>query len=184
MGLRRGFKAEANRIALRVREKLSLAPIAPIDPILVCKHFDIGLLKLSELDVDVARFLGADRSQFSAVTVPRGHQTAILHNDSHDPKRQRSNICHELAHCFLGHACVPPLTADGERTRDSAQEEEAHFLGGVLLLPDEAAKRIVLRGLRSTACECYGISDEMLNFRLRLSGALAIERRVAQKRWG
>lgn len=184
MEFRRGFKAEANRIALRVREKLALASIDPIDPVAVCKHFDISLLRLSDLDVDVSRFLGSDRSRFSAVTVPRGHQTVIVHNDSHDPCRQRSNICHELAHCFLGHECAPPLTVAGERTRDSGQESEAHFLGGVLLLPDEAAKRIVLRRLRSTACKVYGISEEMLEFRLRLSGALAIERRIAQKRWG
>lgn len=182
MGLRRGFKAEANRISLRVREKLLLSPSDPIDPSAVCKHFDIDLIKLSELSVDATRFLNVNRSSFSAVTVPRAQRTAIVHNDAHHPYRRRSNICHELAHCFLGHEGAPPLTDDGERTRDSGQEEEAHFLGGVLLVPDEAAKRIVLHGLRNNAGKIYGVSEEMLVYRLRLSGALAIERRIAARR--
>jgi Zn-dependent peptidase ImmA (M78 family) len=182
VGLRRGFKAEANRVSLRVRAKLSLAQIDPIDPASVCKHFDINLIKLSELSIDATRFLQIDQSSFSAVTVPRGHRRAIVHNDSHGPVRQRSNICHELAHCFLGHECAPPLTADGDRTRDSEQEAEAHFLAGVLLIPDDAAKRIVLRGLGDTARNIYGISAEMLEYRLRVSGAIAIGRRVAAKR--
>ena len=69
MAFRRGFKAEANRIALRVRAQMDLSPIAPIDPALVCAHFDIVLLKLSELDCDARRFLGVDQAAFSAVTV-------------------------------------------------------------------------------------------------------------------
>ncbi len=182
MGLRRGFKAEANRISLRVRGKLSLASSDPIDPAAICRHFDIDLIKLSELPLDATRFLRAEKSSFSAVTVPCGHRRAIVHNDAHVPYRQRSNICHELAHCFLGHECAPPLMDTGERTRDSEQEAEAHFLGGVLLVPDEAAKRIVLRGLRSDACRIYGVSDEMLEYRLQVSGAIAIERRIAAKR--
>jgi Zn-dependent peptidase ImmA (M78 family) len=140
------------------------------------------LMMLSELSVDAARFLDIDRSSFSAVTVPRGHRTAIVHNDAHHLYRRRSNICHELAHCFLGHEGSPPLTDDGERTRDSEQEAEAHFLGGVLLVPDEAAKRIVLHGLRSNAGKIYGVSEEMLVYRLRISGALTIERRIAARR--
>lgn len=182
MGFRRGFKANANRISVRVREKLSLAPSDPIDPAVVCRHFEIDLIKLSSLSLDARRFLQFDQTSFSAVTVPRGHRTAIVHNDSHSPYRQRSNICHELAHCFLGHECAPPLTKNGERTRDSEQEAEAQYLGGVLLIPDEAAKRIVFRGLRGTACGLYGVSEDMLEYRLRVSGALAIGRHVSARR--
>ena len=92
MGFRRGFKAEANRISLRVRAKLALTNSDPIDPADVCRHFDIDLIELSTLSVDAMRFLQADQSSFSAVIVPRGHRTAIVHNDAHHPFRQRSNI--------------------------------------------------------------------------------------------
>jgi hypothetical protein len=101
---RRGFKAEANRISLRVREQMGLGPLDPIDE--VCAHFDIVLMKLSELGCDAGAFLGTESSSFSAVTVPCGPTTAIVHSDSHHPHRQRSNICHELGHCFLGHQCA------------------------------------------------------------------------------
>ena len=157
---------------------MGLLPIEPIDPVLICAHFDILLLKLSELDCDVSRFLGVDRSAFSAVTVPNGAATAIVHNDTHHLFRQRSNICHELAHCFLGHECTPPLTEDGERAHDGGVEAEANFLAGALLIPNEAALHIVRNGLTPSAQTLYGVSQPMLEFRLRVSGAYTINSRL------
>jgi IrrE N-terminal-like domain len=180
LAFRRGFKAEANRISLRVREQMGLRPIDPIDPAKVCAHFDIVLLKLSELDCDSSSFLGASRSSFSAVTVPCGWQTAIVHNDSHHDYRQRSNICHELAHCFLGHQCTPPLTESGERARDGGIEAEANFLAGALLIPNEAALHIIRQRLVSVAQGIYGVSQPMLDYRLRVSGAHTIHSRSVQ----
>jgi hypothetical protein len=177
LGFRRGFKAEANRIAIRVREKLGLRPIDPIDPVEMCAEFDIDLIKLSELECDCSSFLDRDSSSFSAVTVPRGLRVAIVHNDTHNPSRQRSNICHELAHCFLGHECAPPLTSNGERTRNSGIEAEANFLAGTLLITNEAAVYIVRAGLVNVAQGLYGVSQVMLDFRLRVSAAYTIQNR-------
>jgi Zn-dependent peptidase ImmA (M78 family) len=176
LSFRRGFKAEANRIALRIREQMSLSPLAPIDPVEVCARFDIQVIRLSELD-NSSPFLGRSNSAFSAVTVPCGWHTAIVHNDSHHPYRQRSNICHELAHCFLGHECTPPLTESGERARDGGMEAEANYLAGTLLVTNEAAKHVVRQGLISEAQRMYGISGPMLNYRLPVSGAHTIHRR-------
>jgi hypothetical protein len=150
LGFARGFKAEANRIALRVRAQMALNPIDPIDPIVICEHFDIGLIRLSELDPQ-SIFLADENSCFSAVTVPCGFTTAIVHNDSHHAYRQRSNICHELAHCFLGHKYTSPLTPSGERARDGGIEAEANFLAGALLVSNEAAIHIVRAGLVAQA---------------------------------
>ena len=181
MKFRRGFKAEANRIALRVRERMELEAIDPIDPEAVCAHFDIKLICLRDLDSDCP-FLH-NTSSFSAVTVPHGKEIAIVHNDAHHPHRQRSNICHELAHCFLGHRCTPPLTEDGKRLHDGGIEAEAGFLAGALLIPNEAAIYIVREGLVSQAQRIYGVSAAMLTYRLRISGAHLIhERRMRQVR--
>jgi Zn-dependent peptidase ImmA (M78 family) len=175
---RRGFKAEANRIALQIREGMGLRNIDPIDPAEICMRFDIQLIPLSNI-APGSVFLGGDGSSFSAVTVPSGHQTAIVHNDSHHPNRRRSNVCHELAHLFLGHKGTPPLSVDGERARDGGIEKEANFLAGALLIPNEAAIHIVTTGLASTANRIYGVSAAMLTFRLRVSGAHRIyERRL------
>ncbi len=179
MGFRRGFKSEANRIAIRVREKMGLTALDPLDPVKVCAKFEIELIKLSELECDCSLFLVRDTSAFSAVTIPCGLRTAIVHNDTHHPYRQRSNICHELAHCFLGHRCTPPLTSSGERNRDGGIEAEANFLAGTLLITNEGAIHIVSRGLVSEAQSIYGVSAPMLDYRLRVSGAYTIHRRWA-----
>lgn len=176
MALRRGIKAEANRIALRIRDRMGLRPTDPLDPFEVCTHLDIPVIRLSEID-SCSPFLRGESSAFSAVTVPCGHETAIVHNDSHHPYRQRSNICHELAHCFLGHECTPPLTENGERVRDGGIEGEANFLAGSLLIPNEAALHIVRNGLAPSAQRLYGVSQPMLTYRLRVSGAHTIYQR-------
>ena len=181
MPFRRGFKAEANRIALRVREQLSLDAKAPIDPFAVCELYEIPVFKLSEVSPD-SPFLRQAQSEFSAVTVPSGFHTAIVHNDSHHPYRQRSNVCHELAHCFLGHECAPPLTDEGTRSRDSGIEAEANFLAGALLIPNEAAIHILLNGNRFEAERIYGVSNDMLTYRLRVSGAQTILKRMGGPR--
>jgi hypothetical protein len=155
---------------------MGLSAIDPIDPAAVCAHFDIKLLRLSEV-APHSPFLCDDNSVFSAVTVPRGHKIAIVHNDSHHPYRQRSNICHELGHCFCGHECAPPLTPEGERARDSGIEAEANFVGGALLITNEAANYIVREGLISKAQGLYGVSSAMLSYRLRVSGAHTIHGR-------
>lgn len=182
MKFRRGFKANANRIALRVRHSMGLDALAPIDPAEVCAWYDLKLVRLSELGCSCPTLLGEDQSSFSAVTVPIGFMTAIVHNDSHHPYRQRSNICHELAHCFLGHQCTPPLTPAGERAHDGGVEAEANFLAGTLLIPNEAAIYIVQKGLTSIAQGLYGVSRPMLDYRLRISGALAIQQRRLSSR--
>ena len=176
MALRRGFKAHANRIALRIREQLQLAHTDPLDPWCVCQHFDIPVLKLSELldeegELPGRHFLYDRPDEFSAVVVGLACGRVIVYNDSHKLPRQRSNLTHELAHCFLGHPLVPPLNEDGTRNRESEIEEEASFLGGALLIPNEAANHIVASGLGASAATIYGVSAEMLQYRIRVSGA-------------
>jgi Zn-dependent peptidase ImmA (M78 family) len=174
---RHGFKAQANRIALRIREKMGLEDIAPINPEDICKRLEIELIEMTKLGCDVSAFCGTDSSCFSAVTVPMGHKLAIVHNDTHHRNRQRSNICHELAHWFLGHKGAPPLLENGERSHDGQIEGEANFLAGCLLIPNEAAVHIVGSGLKLQAMTIYGVSSQMLDFRLRMSGAYTIQKR-------
>lgn len=85
---------------------------------------------------------------------------------------------HELGHAFLGHKTTPLLTGDGERQFDQLVEAEAQFLGGTLLIPNETAYYIARHRLEPTAVQTYGVSEQMLSYRLRVSGAT---KRVA--RW-
>ncbi|MGI4800249.1 MAG: ImmA/IrrE family metallo-endopeptidase [Janthinobacterium lividum] len=157
-----------------------------MDPWSVCDHFDVEVIKLSELLGEGgtrlgSHFLDVDTDVFSAVVIPRGMRTAIVHNDAHAPVRQRSNLFHELSHLFLGHPVKPLLSADGSRDRDGAVEEEAAFLGGCLAIPNEAACHIVDSGMQSAAAKTYCVSSSMLTYRLRVSGAFQIAARRASK---
>ena len=183
--MRRGFKADANRIAVKVRAGLGLGPACPIDPWTVCVHFEIDVWPLSELADPSGgqvghHFLHVDTESFSAVTVHHASRRVIVHNDSHHHVRQRSNLTHELAHCFLGHALTGAFKPDGNRDRNPLIEEEAAFLGGSLLITNEAAHRIVASGNLDAARSAYGVSRQMLEFRLRMSGAHTVAGRRKQ----
>jgi len=187
MTFRRGFKTQANSIAVGIRADLGLGPTSPLDPWAVCDHLEVVVLKLSELTGADRRqvgrhFLHAGRESFSAVVVPRGIRTAIVYNDSHAPVRQRSSLFHELSHLFLGHLIRPLLATDGTRDRDGTVEDEAAFLGGCLLITNEAAHHILSSGIRATAAAFYQVSEVMLNYRLGVSGANHVAARRANKR--
>jgi Zn-dependent peptidase ImmA (M78 family) len=65
---------------------------------------------------------------------------------------------------------------------DGGIEAEANFLAGCLLLPNEAAIHVLMNGLKSRASSIYGISNPMLEYRLRVSGAHAIYERTSRRR--
>jgi Zn-dependent peptidase ImmA (M78 family) len=70
-----------------------------------------------------------------------------------------------------------PQTKKGERARDGGIEAEANHLAGTMLIPNEAAIYMVSHGLVSQAKIIYGVSEPILNYRLRVSGAHRIQER-------
>lgn len=183
MSLRRGFKAEANRTSLRLRASLGLAPHAPIDLDIAAEHLDVrivGLISLADECEDQVRQLTLiDQGAFSAATLLVGNERRIIvHNDSHSRARQRSNIAHEVAHVILKHAFTLPIDPTGCRNLDRDIEDEANWLGGAILIPDEAALHIVREVMDSrTACMEYDVSAPLLRMRINASGALIRMRR-------
>lgn len=182
MGLRRGFKSEANWYAREIRRELGLAPHSRLCPQQLADHLDFPLIPLSaylDHEPEAVGYFRSARGQgeFSAITLFDAGRGVIVHNDSHDPKRQAANIAHELAHRLLMHPPLPPIGADGSRHYDPVQEAEANWLGPALLISDEAALLIVRRRYTlQQASELYGVSIELVRFRLNVSGA---SRRVA-----
>ncbi len=174
--LRWGFKTEANEIARQVRSELGLTSTSPLDPRRLANHLEVpvwGFAAISEQCPEAIRyFSGPGASEFSAVTVFHGPTRVIVHNDTHVSGRQASNLAHELAHALLLHPPTPPLTELRLRTIDRALEAEADWLGGALLLPDEATLWIARRGLADeVAAEHFGVSLPMLRFRMNVCGA-------------
>ena len=102
----------------------------------------------------------------------------VIHNDSHSLRRQVSDLAHELAHVLLAHPVEVVCMGDLARRADSLVEAEAAYLGGCILVPNEAAYRLAFSGVdTSQAADTYGVSEDMITYRLRMSGAIKRTRR-------
>lgn len=175
--LRRGFKTEANKLAREIRHELGLSVVDPLDPRALAQDLGIPLMPLSALKKDAPRvvrhFARHERGAFSAVTVFYGARRAILYNDSHSPVRQASDIAHELSHALLQHPPESALDHRGRRNWNQDLEDEATWLAGALLIPDEAALEIAKTAMSAeVAAVAYGVSKQMVQWRLNVTAAL------------
>ena len=175
--LRRGFKAEANRLARKVRQDLGLKPVDPLDPRALAQDLAIPLVPLSALKSEapavVRHFSQQESGAFSAMTMFYGTRRAILYNDSHSPGRQASDIAHELSHALLQHPPEVAIDHRGRRNWNQNLEDEATWLGGALLISDEAAIEIAKNEMSTdVAAVAYGVSEQMIIWRLNVSAAL------------
>ena len=187
MTLRWGFKREAEAIGREIRSELGLQASDPLDPCQLARHLDIPIVPLSGLRTTasgpVQYLFDVEPEAFSAVTVFRGVHRTIVHNDAHSSGRQASNVTHEASHGLLLHPPTPALDDRGCRIWDQVIEEEATWLAGVLLVPESAALIIARRGtpLAVAAAE-FGVSEQMMDWRLNVTGARLRRERARRRR--
>jgi Zn-dependent peptidase ImmA (M78 family) len=184
MDYRPGFKSEANATAAEIRAELGLTALDRLDPWALAEHLEVPVVPLSDYRDDapgaLRHFSEVEVDVFSAVTVFHGPRRTIVHNDAHSPGRQASNLAHELGHALLLHDPTPALDDRGCRRWDQRIEDEAQWLAGALLLTEDAALSIVRRGIAlHVAAERFGISEQMVSYRLNVTGA---RKRVARAR--
>jgi Zn-dependent peptidase ImmA (M78 family) len=139
MTLRRGFKAEAERAATRLRHELRLQPHDGVDPRSLAKHIDVEVVDADSL-VPRQELEELERLQayaFSAATFEIAGRKIIVINPLHAIGRQNSDLAHELAHIILKHDLSEIRELGGQpfRTCKPDEEEEATAFGGTLLLP-------------------------------------------------
>lgn len=185
---RRGFKSEAEALALEVRADLSLQPIDPLDPRALADFLAIRVLGLDDLrelvrdEASVRHFLDVAPSDLSALTVYAGPARLIVVNPRHSSRRKASSIAHELAHVLLEHEPSPNALSRGCRTWHNVSEEEADWAAGALLVPRPAALHIARSGTADTpAASRYGVSVELMRWRLNQTGARLQARRESQR---
>ncbi len=187
MSLPHGFKAQANRIAVGLRAQMGLAAYDPIDLDALAGWLRVSVVYLSDFAEScpdqVAQLTCRDSAGFSAMIFPIGDGRSIaIVNDAHSPGRQNSSLAHELAHHLLLHSPEEVNNCAGCREFEGGVENEANFLAGCILIPNEAARHIVRSRIDASAAQLrYGVSDRMLEWRLNVSGA-RIQRRRAQRR--
>jgi hypothetical protein len=182
--MRRGFKAEAERTADRLRRALGLQPTDRLDPDALARHIGATVRCADEL-TNRAKLEELEELQpgaFSACTLTLGENHFIVYSPLASVGRRSSDVCHEVAHIVLEHE-VGEVEQVGNLTFftcDPDEEQEANWLAGCLLLPRSLLLAAAQRGMSpADIAEKYGVSEHMATFRLRTTG---VERQLKARR--
>lgn len=177
--MKRGFKSQCEKRTLNIREQLGLAPTDPLDASELAHHLNVTVWAANTIEgvsfEDLEQLTKADSDCWSAFTCRIGLKNLIVFNPSQSEARVNSVTMHELSHIILGHKLADVLTTeDGQIVPshyDQEQEDEADWLAGTLLLPRPALLKVIRAGLaHAKICEKYMVSNQMLNWRLRMTG--------------
>jgi hypothetical protein len=185
---RRGFKAEAERAVIELRDELGIGPRGRLDPHALAEHLCVPVLTLHDLanvaKEDVRHFLGRGRSTFSAATIHVSRfRRAIITNPAHAATRQLNSLCHELSHIILDHEAEVVLNISGGRDWNGVQEREADWLAGCLLIPQAAAHAAARAGRSDEeVAQTFGVSHALATWRMRVTGARIRAQRLARFR--
>lgn len=186
--MRRGFKTEAERLAVDLRKRLGCQSNEPAPLEGVATDLDVELAPADRY-VERARLEELREIQpdaFSGGTFRRSNgKSVVVYNPLHARGRQHSDIAHELSHLLLGHN-VRTIERVGNLkfiTCDSEQEEEADWMGGCLLLPRDVLLSSASAGLSTQQiADKFETSEPMARFRLNASGVLVQVGRAKAKR--
>lgn len=186
--MRRGFKAEAERLAARTITQVGGKPDRPIDIRTLAEQLRVTVLSATEI-INIAQLRELEELQpgaFSAATfhLP-GNRVVAVFNPLNEPGRTNSDIAHELAHILLNHEVreVQQLAGHTFFTCDPEQEEEANWLAGCLLLPRPLLLREAYAGANPDSLAArYKVSPTMARFRLNTSGVLLQAQRSKRTR--
>lgn len=185
--MRHGFKAEAERFSLRAREGLGVLPHAPINAWSYAVSLGVVVLELQDLGLPEhhrKRLVVDDRDSWSGLTLKEGGRHFVVLNPSHPLPRQANTLVHELSHIQLGHRPGRvDITASGMMLLSDYPEEfeeEADWLAAAILLPRDALFSRRKRGQSSLSiAEEFGVSTQLVDWRLRMTGIEAQMRRTA-----
>jgi Zn-dependent peptidase ImmA (M78 family) len=182
--MRRGFKAEAERLATQVRTEMDLGPYKPLDIKALVRYVGAQLRTADELTslTKLEELESLQPGAFSACTFDLGTRKVIVVSPLASDERRRSDASHEASHLLLDHKVreVEQLSGLSFFTCDPDEEQEANWLAGCLLLPRDLLVRSLKKGLDAAAiAEANAVSIQMANFRLRATGA---ERQIAASR--
>ena len=188
----RGFKAWCENVALELRRDLSLSKASPLAPQILADYLDVPIWTPGDLPGvpkdSLATLLVEETDDWSAVTLTLDGSVAVVHNTSHAHRRQASDLMHELAHIVVGHEPskveISKELGMAMRSFDKQQEEEAAWMSGCLLLPRPVLIAIGSPGDHESACRKYGVSLDLLTYRLNVTGVTAqmLHRRRKKKR--
>ncbi|MCC6179450.1 MAG: ImmA/IrrE family metallo-endopeptidase [Chloroflexi bacterium] len=175
--LRRGFKAEAERLAEDLRSEMGLGSADPVPPTSIAEHLGVEVRVGDEL-LSRERFRELEKVQpgaFSACTFrPNPTRIVVVLNPLSSPARRNSDLAHELAHVLLDHE-LTRLERLGDVSFfvcDAVQEEEAAWLSGCLLIPRPLLLSLLQRRMStSEIAKELCLSESMVTYRINVTGA-------------
>jgi len=176
--LRRGFKADAERVADAVRQELRLNPTAPVSCTDICEQLGIPIITVSDLAASGAslksiRCITSPEAKFSAMTVASGTKRLIVYNPHHPPGRRANSLAHEISHVLLEHPLAPALGVGGCRQWNPVLEAEADWQAGALLVPRQAALEwMQTGGSLDDGAHYFGVSFALFKWRVNQTGIL------------
>ncbi len=175
--MKRGFKAQAERISTEMRGELNLDEDGRLEPLNLAEHLAIPVFGLNQVSRVTPKnsfsqhFAVVEPDSFSAVTIFQGYKRIIVHNENHHPHRQASNLTHEVSHSILEHKPTPVAGADGQRYWDAQVEEEANWLGAALLVPRAGVLAMAKSDWKIEEIAAhYGVSESLCRWRINESG--------------
>lgn len=177
--MRRGFKAQAERISLALREQMGLSCKDRFDPWGFLR--DLGILLWTPAEVPgispdhVEQLTVLDADSWSGVTIREGNATAIIVNPTHPSTRQANTLMHEWAHIELRHTPNRVDRSEGGlmllSDYPSEYEDEADWMSGTVLAPRDGLVFWRKQGATNDEiAEKFGISIELATWRLRMTG--------------
>ncbi len=175
--MRRGFKAEAEKLAETVRTEMGIKPFQRLDAIKLAAHVGAAVRRADEL-TSIAKLRALEALQpgaFSACTFTIGERLVVVYSPFASTGRTQSDIAHEAAHILLHHGLKTIQEVGGLSffTCDPDEEQEANWLAGCLLLPRRLLYGATRQGLDAERiAREYGVSETMAEFRLRATGVL------------
>ncbi|MDA4848618.1 ImmA/IrrE family metallo-endopeptidase [Hoeflea poritis] len=177
--MRRGFKSQAEKLALKQRADIGLSANDALDP----RHFlrSIGIIVWTPTDIPnvdtehLRQLTVVDPDSWSGITIREGGKTAIIVNATHPITRQANTLMHEWAHIELRHK---PSRADRSAggllllsDYPPELEEEADWLAGCILAPRDGLLFHCGKGLEpGEVAQHYGISTQLANWRIGKTG--------------
>lgn len=175
MTLPRGFRAEAERQAVRLRKDMGLKPNDSINIMDLANYLGVKILSAEKL-VSQEKLDELERIQafsFSAATFEVGDRHFIVTNPIRSSGRLASDVAHELAHVLLKHELSEIRELDGVsfRTCRPDEEEQATSYGGTILLPRPLLMSAAWRELtpEQIAAE-HNVTVDMARFRFNSTG--------------
>ena len=156
---------------------MGLPASAPIDIRALARQLGIPVWPLTgfaeRCPDQVSHLVASGAEGFSALLLSLGNgNRMVIVNDTHSEARQNNSVAHEVSHALLAH---PLEVLSGKvdcRDFDKDLEESANYLAGCILIPNEAARSIVSSGANLDLTKlAYGVSGQLLKYRLNISGA-------------